>query len=659
MPKTLLRTVLDAGRMSAFEWDVRDDDPYFDVVHPADRETLRAVIAALRPESPRLDHQYRIVTGNRTRWIRDDARGEFDTDGNLVRLRGVTADVTQLHDAEARLTLIATVSEWIGTTEDAAELLYEVSRAVGEHLGARRSLFTEIDLEHDRGTVRRDYCRGAASVAGVYRISDYAEVTRREMQAGRTVVNRDSLTDPRTAAEYTKTYQPAGERAYIAVPLLREGRWVAEFWISDDVPRDWSDQEVALLQSVAERTWTAIEKLRVELERRELLSREQRLRAEADQASRAKDHFLALLSHELRTPMTTILGWASFIRSGMADPATAQKGIESIEQASRTQARLIDDLLDVSRIVTGKLALDRKLIDVADAIRSAVEVIQPAAHAASLTLATQLGSGPAFVIGDSMRLQQVIWNLLSNAVKFTPAGGEVTVSVMQSDDGVEIVVRDTGVGIEPDFLPHVFESFRQADDGPTRRFGGLGLGLSIVCYLTEVHGGSVRAASEGAGRGSEFSIRFPRAYPASALPPPRESDPRVDRHALAGVNVLLVDDDPGAREILGTILTGFGATVTPAASAAEAVQHFASAVPDVLVSDIGMPDEDGYALIRRLRLSPSPHASQIPAIAVTAYADPRDRDRALTAGYQAHVTKPVEPHVLAAAVLRVLPSGAR
>ncbi len=641
--------------MHAFEWEITDDDPYLELVHPDDREPLRALLAALRPERPELEHEYRVLTGNRTRWIHDSARGEFDGAGSLLRLRGVAADVTPRHDAETRLTLIATVSEWIGDTEDAAELLYEVSRAVGEHLGARRCLFTELDLENDRGTVRRDYCRGVPSVAGVYPISDYAEATRREMQTGHIVVNRDSKHDPRTAADYDKTYARNGERAYVAVPLLRDGRWVAEFWISDDVPRDWSEQEVALLQGVAERTWTAIEKLRVDHERKELLAREQRLRAEADQANRAKDRFLALLSHELRTPMTTILGWASFIRSGMADAATAQKGIESIEQASRTQARLIDDLLDVSRIVTGKLSLDRILIDVTDAIRSAIEVIQPAARAGSVALHAHLGAGPAFVTGDAMRLQQVIWNLLSNAVKFTPEGGEVTISVTQSDETVEIRVRDTGVGIDPYFLPQVFESFRQADDGPTRRFGGLGLGLSIVRHLTEAHGGTVHATSEGTGRGAEFTIRLPRAFPIAAPVPPRELDTHVDREALAGVTILLVDDDPGAREILGTMLTGFGATVTPAASAAEAVQHFSTATPDVLVSDIGMPDEDGYALIRRLRLS----SSQVPAVAVTAYADPKDRDRALTAGYQAHVAKPVEPHVLAAAVLRVLPRAFR
>ncbi|HEV7923057.1 MAG TPA: ATP-binding protein [Thermoanaerobaculia bacterium] len=557
-------------------------------------------------------------------------------------------------DAEVRLALIATVSEWISASEDTAELLYEISRAVGEQLHARRVLFTELDHEHDRGTVRRDYCRGVPSVAGVYRISDYAELTRREMAAGRIVINRDSKVDPRTAREYEKTYRPNGERAYVAVPLLRDGRWVAELWISDDVPRQWTEQDVALLQSIAERAWTAVEKLRVnialresearmqfvgeragvgywywdivrdelfwspvchrlhgvpenekptyaryletlhpedrtmldgavrsalegagpaeyevefravwpdgtvhwihgkgsvsfegarparmagialditrrktlELEREELLARERRLRAEADEASLTKDHFLALLSHELRTPMTTILGWASFITSGMADAAAERKGIESIERASRTQSRLIDDLLDVSRIVTGKMTLEHKLLDLAEPVRGAIDVIQPAARAASITLTADLGHGPAFVIGDATRLQQVVWNLLANAVKFTPAGGAVTLSLLQAADAIEVQVRDSGIGIEPHFLPHVFERFRQSDDGLTRRFGGMGLGLSIVRHLMELHGGTVAAASDGPDRGALFSVRLPRALAASSeTPPPAPARP--------------------------------------------------------------------------------------------------------------------------------------
>jgi PAS domain S-box-containing protein len=686
-----------------------------------------------------------------------------------------------LHAAEARLALVAAVSELIGAFDDPADLLYEVSRALGEHLQARRCLFTEIDLEHDRGVVRRDYCRGASSVAGVYKISDYSELTIGEMQAGRIVVNRDSSTDPRTAADYERAYAPHGERAYVALPLLRDGRWVAELWVSDDVPRDWREQDVALLASVAERVWTAVEKLRVhaalresearmqfvgeragvgywywdivrdellwspackrlfgmsedadvtyasfltmlhpedrdrtdrivraslagegagdydieyravwpdgtirwihargsatfengaavrmagitmditqrkalEREREELLQRERRLRAAADEASLAKDHFLALLSHELRTPMTTILGWAAFLGSGMADPATVHKGIESIEQSSRIQARLIDDLLDVSRIVTGKLSLENALFDVTETVRTAVEGILPAAHADAIDVAADLGRGPAFLFGDATRMQQVISNLLSNAVKFTPSHGRVSVTVRELDDAVEIRVSDTGVGIEPDFLPHVFERFRQADDGPSRQFGGLGLGLSIVRNLTELHGGTVQATSEGTGRGAEFTVRLPRAVVAAEAAPVRDADTPVAADALAGLHVLVVDDDTGARDVIATMLAGFGAHVTQSPSTRDAMLSLALLKPDVVVSDIGMPGEDGYALIRCLRTSAT-EAARVPAIAVTAYADPQDRDRVLGAGYQAHLAKPIEPGVLAAAVLRVL-----
>ncbi|HYI12453.1 MAG TPA: ATP-binding protein [Thermoanaerobaculia bacterium] len=393
----------------------------------------------------------------------------------------------------------------------------------------------------------------------------------------------------------------------------------------------------------------------LELEREELLSLERRLRAEADAASVAKDHFLALLSHELRTPMTTILGWASFLGTGISETDLLHKGIASIEKASRTQSRLIDDLLDVSRIVSGKMTLEKKMVDVAEMVRGAVEVILPAADAGSIVVRTDLGRGPAFLFADPIRIQQVIWNLLSNAVKFTPVGGEVRIAVRHREEAVEIEVRDTGIGIAPEFLPHVFERFRQADDGPTRRFGGLGLGFSIVRHLTELHGGSVHAASDGPGRGTELVVRLPAAVASNeTATPPRDAAAPVAADALAGVNVLVVDDDPAARQVLGTILSAFGARVTGAASAREALQSVTRARPDVLVSDIGMPEEDGYDLIRLLRVGESLGAADVPAVAVTAYADPRDRLRALDAGFQAHVVKPVEPKVLAGAVLRVL-----
>lgn len=529
----LVEEVLRAARVDAFDWDLTTDHierrgdaeavfllplrdlgttgaEFFRLVHPADRQRLRDAVESLTPSQPLLVHEYRIMLPDgQVRWYAEQARGEF-AEQRLVRLRGLTIDITARAEAEERVRLLARISEMISASQDVAALLYDVSCAVGEHLNARRCLFTEIDLDADRGVVQRDYCRGVPSVAGVYRISDYSERTRGDMLAGRTVVNNDSKVDPRTAAVFEHTYAPNGERAYIAVPLLRSGRWVAELWISDDVPRPWSLQDVALIESVAERAWTAVEKLRVEREREDLLARERRLRAEADAASLTKDHFLALLSHELRTPMTTIVGWAAFLESGMADAESTARGIENILAASRTQARLIDDLLDVSRIVTGKLTLDTTVFDARDAALRAIEVTH-ADETPGIRLVRELGETPALVRGDATRIQQVIWNLLANALKFTPPGGEVTVRVAATPQNVAITVRDTGVGIEPEFLPHVFERFRQGDDGPSRRFGGLGLGLSLVRHLTELHGGSVAAASDGAGKGAEFVVTLPAA----------------------------------------------------------------------------------------------------------------------------------------------------
>jgi signal transduction histidine kinase len=638
--------------MTPFDGTAIDELP----LHPDDRQSLLEAVVALTPEQPRLEHTHRLLLPNGViRWVRESARAEFAADGTLASLQGFTVDITPQKEAEERLSLVASVSEMIGAVDDPAELLYAVSRAAGEHLRARRCLFTEIDLEHDRGVVRRDYCRDVPSVAGVYRVSDYPEETRRELESGRIVVNYDSKHDPRTATRYETTYAPHGERAYVAVPLLRDGRWVAELWISDDVPRQWSEQDVDLLQSVAERAWTAVEKLRVhralherELEREDLLARERRLRAAADEASVAKDHFLALLSHELRTPMTTILGWASFLGTNVSDPLTIQNGIASIEQASRVQARLIDDLLDVSRIVTGKLALEEKVVDATQVVRTALDGILPVAQSAGVHIVPDLGRGPAFVLGDATRLQQIAWNLLTNAVKFTPRGGRIDVSVHEVAGAVELSVRDNGIGIDPHFLPHVFDRFRQAEDGPARRFGGLGLGLSIVRHITELHGGEVDAWSEGEGRGAEFRVRLPRAWAPRDLATPHDAEIALERDVLSGVQILVVDDDPSAREVIGTMLSGFGARVIRAASAEEAMPSIEAT--DVLVSDIGMPGEDGYAFLERLRSAGSP----IRAIAVTAYADPRDRDRAFAVGYQAHLAKPVEPRALVGAVVKVL-----
>ncbi len=375
-----------------------------------------------------------------------------------------------------------------------------------------------------------------------------------------------------------------------------------------------------------------------------LLLREQEARAQLEEANRSKDEFLATVSHELRTPLNAILGWTRML-----------------ERNARAQTQLVEDILDVSRIIAGKLRVQVRHIDLRGVILAAIDAVRPAAEAKQVELALDLRDEASDFHGDPHRLQQVVWNLLSNAIKFTPGRGRVVVELRRSNGHVEIAVSDTGVGIARDFLPHVFDRFRQADSSSTRMQGGLGLGLAIVRHLVEVHGGMVRAESEGEGKGARFTVRLPVRQ---VQPQPQETAalngngahpepvPQVEPTALAGVRVLVVDDDADARELVRVMLGNYGAEVILAASADEALELISRQPPDVLVSDIGLPGEDGYALLRRVR--GLPQTARLPALALTAYASSADHRRALDAGFQRHVPKPVEPAELAGVVASVV-----
>ena len=369
-------------------------------------------------------------------------------------------------------------------------------------------------------------------------------------------------------------------------------------------------------------------------------------------ANRLKDQFLATLSHELRTPLNAVLGWTRVLRSGRLDDAAQAKALEAIERNARVQALLIEDLLDMSRIASGRPRLQYRDVDLAAIVDAAVDVVRPAAFAKRLRLNVEVLVRPAMTHGDSGRIQQVIWNLLSNAIKFTPPDGEVSVR-LERDEGYRITVSDTGVGIAPTFLPLVFEPFRQADGTITREHGGLGLGLAIAKQLVELHGGTILARSAGRGAGATLEVRLPSVITAPAGV--TASDPfltalpsaRTDVRLLDGLQVLVVDDEEDARDLLATALSQYGAEVRTAASAANAWKEIESRPPDVVLSDIGMPDEDGYTLVRRLRSRSRSRGGGIPAVAVTAYASDADRLAAQTAGFQAHVAKPFEPSELA------------
>jgi signal transduction histidine kinase/CheY-like chemotaxis protein len=402
-----------------------------------------------------------------------------------------------------------------------------------------------------------------------------------------------------------------------------------------------------------------------ERERHQFLEREQAARTSAEQANRLKDEFLAMVSHELRTPLNAVLGWADMLRNGSLDVVRSRRAVHAIYDSAKRQAHLIDELLDVSRIISGKLHLERGAVDLQEIVRSAVEVVQPSAYAKHIDIVSDIDPSVGPFDGDGSRLQQIVWNLLANAVKFTPERGALFLSLRRDSSAVEIAVSDTGIGIPADFLPSVFEPFRQADASSTRPHSGLGLGLSIVKHLVEAHGGTITADSPGEGRGSTFTVRLPIAaaqLSKLALAPSGElSSPPSPATSLTGISVLVVDDDDGSREVVAAYLESRDAVVLTASSAAQAIEMVQRERVDVLLADIAMPDEDGYGLIRRLRAMDAQGIGAIPAAALTAFARDEDRKQTLEAGFQMHLTKPVDRRSLIEAVAtlgRQKPHGA-
>lgn len=409
------------------------------------------------------------------------------------------------------------------------------------------------------------------------------------------------------------------------------------------------------------------ERKRAEDERAELLKREQDARSAAEAANRMKDEFLATLSHELRSPLNAMLGWTRLLNTRKFDEVTTARAMETIERSAKSQAQLVEDLLDVSRIIQGKLRLNVRPIELVPVIEAALETVRPAADAKEIQLQSVLDSTTGPVAGDSDRLQQVVWNLLSNAIKFTPKAGLVQILLECVNSYVEITVTDTGKGISPDFVPYVFDRFRQADSSTTRAYSGLGLGLAIVRHLVELHGGTVHAESQGEGKGATFKVRLPLVKESRTREQQSKEENINSVHLctstlpiLDGVQILVVDDEPDTREFLVTAIEMCGAQVIAASSALEAIQVISQQKLDVLVSDIGMPGEDGYSLIRKVRTLPKEQGGDIPAVALTAYAREEDRMRSLSQGFQMHLSKPVEPNKLAtmiATLVKKTPKG--
>ena len=523
-----------------------------------------------------------------------------------------------------------------GVTDAATELsgaqfgafFYNVEDERGERStmyalsGVAREAFSRFPLPRSTGLFGHTF-RGEAAV----RIDDVSK-------------------DPRYGQNEPYYGMPAGHlpvTSYLAVPVVsRSGEVLGGLFFGHEAEGVFGEREERLVVGLAAQAAVAMDNAR--------------LYRQAQDANRMKDEFLATLSHELRTPMNAILGWAQLLREGKLDTTTTARAVQTIDRNARVQTQLISDILDVSRIVSGKLRLDIRSVELVRAAEAALDTIRPAAQARDIDLQTALDAGAGLVSGDVDRLQQVVWNLLSNAIKFTPRGGRVSVRVARVESHVELTVQDSGIGIDRDFLPHVFERFRQGDSSSTRPHGGLGLGLALVRDLVELHGGTVHAASPGRDQGAIFTVKLPvmgaGRPPAPELPPPTPEGSTIAALAgsLRGVNVLLVDDEADARDLFKTVLERSGARVTAVGSGAEAFSSFTASPPDVVVSDIEMPEENGYDLIRRLRGLPPERGGRIPAAALTAYARVEDRMRALRAGFQHHVSKPVQPAELVAVV---------
>ena len=441
-------------------------------------------------------------------------------------------------------------------------------------------------------------------------------------------------------------------RSYLAVPVIsRNAEVIGGLFFGHAEPGRFTARSQRLVVAIAAQAAIAVDNAR-------LYESERAARASAQRLSDMKDRFLANLSHELRTPLNAVLGWAQILRRGAKDSADLQRGLEAIERSARVQSQLIGDLLDTSRITSGKVRLDVQPLDPISFIDAAIETVRPSADAKGIRLISLLDPGAGPISGDPARLQQVMWNLLSNAIKFTPKGGKVQVTLERVNSHIEINVTDTGIGIKPEFVVQVFDRFQQGDLSTTKAFGGLGLGLSIVKHLVELHGGTVKASSPGQDQGATFSIHLPvtavrrvaapeeRLHP-QAPPPAMVPFEHVD---LSGIRVLVVDDEQDARDLVKRLLSDCSAQVLTAGSAAEALEVIKREAPHILVSDIGMPETDGYELLRMIRARESGDGARLPAVALTAFARAEDRIRAIRAGFVAHVAKPVEPSELLATV---------
>lgn len=581
----------------------------------------------------------------------------FAADGTPYLVVNIWHDVTAERRHERRAMYLTEATVALGASLDYDEMLSTLARVLVPRLADWCAIFLLEGDEMRNVTVAH---ADPAKLESVRAFQD-AYPTDREQQRGIWSVIRtgesivyDEITDDMLVEEarlpgHLEILRAVGIKAALLAPIrVRNDVLGVIALVSAESGRGYDGDDVALAEELGRRAGAALENAR-------LYRVAQDSATAAEVASRAKDEFLATVSHELRTPLNAILGWSTLLKDRVSDPAVL-KPIQVIYRNAQRQVRLVDDIMDVSRIITGKLRLDARQADLVAITRDAIEVVRPSAVAKHISIEFAPAGDSFWLVADSERLQQVVWNLLSNAVKFTNPGGKILLALNQENSSAVLSVTDTGKGIEPGFLPFVFERFKQADSSTTRRVGGLGLGLALVRHIVELHGGHVAAASDGVGKGAQFTITLPirTVTPKPAADDARRSQaaaqPAQAATALEGIRVLVVDDEPDALELISAVLAEAGAIVETARSAAEGIDVLKRARPDILISDIGMPDVDGFCFMRRVRALSAIEGGNVPSLALTAFAREEDRARALAAGYTSHIGKPVDPAALAAAV---------
>ena len=678
-----LSLALDAAHMGDWSWDAETDVVTMSPraaeifgIEPGPRMTWTGMRALLHPEdAPRAelavqravnekndyDIEYRLAGPGPERWVMARGRPVYDAAGQPKAMIGVVQEVTEAKALQQALLARTTTLEGLLDTAEVITAERDTARVV-QHVTDTATRITRAEFGAFFYNVLDD--RGGSYMLYALSGVDPVHFSRFPMPRatalfgptfrGEGVIRSDDI---RADARYGKSKpyhgMPPGHLpvvSYLAVPVIsRSGEVMGGLFFGHSQRGVFKEAHEQAVQALAAQAAVAMDNARLHDRARQNLE-------VAENAARMKDEFLATVSHELRTPLTSLVGWIHMLKSGKLGAAEHQRALESLERNVKAQQRIFDDILDVSRIVAGKLRIELTPIEVVASIEGAIESLQPLIEAKRIDLVRMFDSA-VVILGDASRMQQVVWNLLSNAIKYTPRGGRIKVILRQVESQVELRVADNGEGIDAAFLPHVFERFRQADSTTTRAHGGIGLGLAIVRHLVELHGGTATAHSEGRGKGSEFVVRLPLAPAGAAWAGQAragESAAAPRDWNLRGVKALVLDDEQDTRVMLAAVLGSAGICVTTAGSVAEALALLEAQAHDIVISDIGMPAEDGYAFVRRLRQHAARSCRELPAVALTAYARPEDRVQTLSSGFQAHLAKPAQPEELLATVASLL-----